>query len=246
MGLNLDMLDYTLHYRRLHQFSDAYYASMARSYKPFLKHFPPAPARILDVGCGAGFLLNALMKAGYTAEGIDADPGQVDLAHKQGLPVQRIAVPDVLPYLLSRAGEFDAVTLIDVLEHVPRDSQIDLLSGIRTALKPSGRLVCQVPNALWPLASYARYIDWTHHFLFTRESLSFVLENAGFQVERVVRGHDRVSPVRNPVVNAAMAVTRSGLQFAVGCAWRVVAVSGIGAAALTHPISANLIAVAHQ
>ena len=240
---------YTGHYARLHQFTDGYYEAMANSYRRFIREYLPAnrSVRILDVGCGTGFLLNAVRRAGYaSAEGIDADPGQVSIGSDRGIPISHVPAEEVPQFLRGRREAFDAILLVDVLEHVPKAAQIPLLESILVALAPGGRLICQVPNALYPLATYNLYIDWTHHSLFSTESLAFVLENAGFRIARIEAGHDKPSPPRGAVAALVMPVARALLQGIVGTAWRVVTLSGLGPKGISHPISANLIAIAEK
>lgn len=242
-----DVPDYNTYYSRLHGNSDAYYAAMERSYRGMLAHNLPRNrnVRILDVGCGTGFLLHALRCAGYgNCQGVDVDRSQVEVAKSRSLPVDQVAADSVGAWLLERPGLFDVIFLMDVLEHVPKAGQIGLLRAIYRALRPGGRLICQVPNAMWPLACVNRYVDWTHECLFTLESLSFVLEGAGFQVQQVRNGHDRPSPPRGFLRNAAMGAARMTMQGVLYGAWRVVTIAFWGSMGLRHPLRANLLAVA--
>jgi cyclopropane fatty-acyl-phospholipid synthase-like methyltransferase len=59
----------------------------------------PRPARILDLGCGVGFLLNWLCRqAGVVAVGVDASPGQVEIA-RRSFPELEITCQDGLDFL---------------------------------------------------------------------------------------------------------------------------------------------------
>ena len=241
-------IDYHLHYQRLHQFSDEYYRMMKRFYLRVLKAFLPADksARILDFGCGTGFLLNALIENGYSnAFGVDSDAGQVEIARQRHLPVEQIEAEQTMEFLASLEGRLDLVFMIDVLEHIQKDLQIEMLGMVRSTLTPQGSLVCQVPNALWMLGTYVRYTDWTHEMLFTVDSLAFLLENAGMSIISIGAGHDRPSPPRNALASIAVPPLRWILQGATGSIWKVFVVSSLGlGSGLSHPISANLIAVA--
>src|SRR5262249_14384472 len=119
-------IDYTVHYRKLHQFSDEYYGAMSRWYRKAYRSFlpPDKQAQILDIGCGPGFLLNALRDMGYkNLQGIDADPGQVDLARARGLAVECVPAAETSEFVASTPS-YDLICLVDVLEHVPREAQI--------------------------------------------------------------------------------------------------------------------------
>lgn len=91
------------------------------------EHLPPPPARVLEVGCGAGELTTALAVAGYDVLGIDP------LA-PQGERFRRITLEDV------EADErFDAVVASHVLHHVrDLEAAIDKIAGL---LQPDGVLV---------------------------------------------------------------------------------------------------------
>jgi hypothetical protein len=69
-----------------------------------------------------------------------------------------------------------------VLEHLPKEKTIAILSSIGTRLlKESGALLVMVPNAQSHTGCYWMYEDWTHETLFTAGSLLYVLRAAGFQ-----------------------------------------------------------------
>src|SRR4029079_10033862 len=66
----------------------------------------PRPARILDLGCGVGFLLNWLCRqAGVVAVGVDASPGQVEIA-RRSFPELEITCQDGLDFLRTNPEAF--------------------------------------------------------------------------------------------------------------------------------------------
>ena len=104
---------------------------------------PPAPCRLLDVGCGTGNVLEALGRFGE-AVGVEQDPQLRAVGQAAGLDIRPGALPDVLPV---PDGWADAVLLLDVIEHLDDD-----LAGLRTArraLRPGGVLVVTVPAYPW-------------------------------------------------------------------------------------------------
>jgi 2-polyprenyl-3-methyl-5-hydroxy-6-metoxy-1,4-benzoquinol methylase len=174
-------IDYSRHYNNWHSNTPEHVNKMIRLYEQtVLSSFPgDKSARILDVGCGMGFLLLALKKAGYqNLTGVDSDKRQVDACVANGLQVQHVT--DTIAYLNGQPGSYQVITAFDVLEHVPANVQINFLKSISKALSPDGTFIVTVPNANSTLASRNRYIDYTHHVLFTEVSLDFVLYNAGF------------------------------------------------------------------
>ena len=73
------------------------------------------------------------------------------------------------------------ITLNDVLEHMPKDKVIPLLSLSRQSLKAGGKLILKTPNLGNFFTVYLRYKDFTHESGFTEKSLHQVLWIAGFR-----------------------------------------------------------------
>lgn len=73
------------------------------------------PRRVLDVGCGPGFLMLFLTEAGIEVEGIDFSPSSLELAPTEVR--DRITIGDVTePHVPERS--FDLVICREVLEHL--------------------------------------------------------------------------------------------------------------------------------
>ncbi|MFY9826244.1 MAG: class I SAM-dependent methyltransferase [Thermoanaerobaculia bacterium] len=143
--------------------------------------------RVLDVGAGYGFFLAALEKAGYEAHGVEISHHAVEQARRRtrGEVVEQGAEAP-LPFPDDR---FDAVTLLDVIEHL-RDYGATLES-CRRVLKPGGKLFVITLNAhslARPLLGkrWAWYQDPTHIHMFTPRMLREGLEAAGFAVETLI------------------------------------------------------------
>ena len=103
---------------------------------------PGRDAAILDIGCGAGGLLQVLHSRGYTrAEGLDPDPAAVAAARAQGLPV-RAGLATESPGLYAGC-EFKLIVLSHVAEHL-RD--LDWLDRLPRLLAPDGALYVEVPD----------------------------------------------------------------------------------------------------
>jgi SAM-dependent methyltransferase len=99
--------------------------------------------RLLDVGPFMGFFLRRAAQRGWQVVGADTSEVLARLVREQlGF--------DVRVGLLGELGfeeEFDAVTVLDVLEHVP--DPVELLSGARRALRPGGVVLVKVPHGRW-------------------------------------------------------------------------------------------------
>lgn len=96
--------------------------------------------RILDVGCGGGILSEALARAGARVTGLDLSEASIQVAkqhaEQQGLEIdyRYESVQDVAH---QQAGTFDAVTCMEMLEHVPEPGKI--VAACAQALKPGGQ-----------------------------------------------------------------------------------------------------------
>ena len=102
----------------------------------------PADARILDVGCANGGLLAALRRAGFEhVAGVDPSPTCVRTACDADLDV----VEGSLFALPRSLGEFDAILLSHVLEHVS-DLHV-AVERLLDHLAPGGCIYVEVPDA---------------------------------------------------------------------------------------------------
>jgi 2-polyprenyl-3-methyl-5-hydroxy-6-metoxy-1,4-benzoquinol methylase len=106
----------------------------------FSRHLP-SRGRILDVGCGYGYLANylSLMSAERHVIGNDVDPGRIRVA--QATRGDRAAVEFLAADARALSGDFDGVALADMLHHVPYEEQEPLLKDLYAKLRPGGVLV---------------------------------------------------------------------------------------------------------
>ena len=110
-----------------------------------LRASPSTPLRasrqLLDIGAHAGRFMRLAREAGWEPEGIELNPRTAAFAATHtGLPVHSVNVD----HLVLSGRSYGAVTLIDVLEHVPYP--LALLSRIYDALEPGGWVVIKVPS----------------------------------------------------------------------------------------------------
>lgn len=98
--------------------------------------FPGRACRVLDIGCGAGFLANFLSLAGHQVQGVDLSSGSLQVARGRdasGRAAYRVADAYRLPF---RDGTFDVVSALDFLEHVDRPSAV--VAEAARVLRPGG------------------------------------------------------------------------------------------------------------
>lgn len=175
-------IDYSKHYLRVNDETDDGIKKLLRHYEFLLKDCLPKDknAKILDVGCGRGYLLLALKNMGYhNVYGIDISKGQIDGCKRLDVPAEYVTSSE--KYLCSHTNEYDCIITFDVLEHIETDKTINFVRCIYNSLKGDGIFITKVPNANNVISSRWRYIDWTHQVSFTEHSLDFVLSSGGFE-----------------------------------------------------------------
>jgi len=104
-------------------------------------------ARVLDVGCGGGLLSEAMAQAGAQVIAIDLAPDLVKIARLHGLESGvkvDYRVQSVEALAAEQPGAFDAVTCMEMLEHVPDPGAI--VASCAALLKPGGRMFVSTLN----------------------------------------------------------------------------------------------------
>lgn len=103
--------------------------------------------KVLDIGCGGGILAESMARRGAIVTGIDMgkEPLAVARLHalEQGveLTYQQITAE---AHALEAAGQYDVVTCMEMLEHVPDPASV--LRAIATLVRPGGRVVVSTIN----------------------------------------------------------------------------------------------------
>jgi 2-polyprenyl-6-hydroxyphenyl methylase/3-demethylubiquinone-9 3-methyltransferase len=104
-------------------------------------------SRVLDVGCGGGILAEAMAAAGADVSGIDMAEGPLAVARlhqiESGAKVdyQQATAEEMAEKC---AGEFDVVTCLEMLEHVPSPPQV--IASVAKLVKPGGHVFFSTIN----------------------------------------------------------------------------------------------------
>lgn len=159
-----------------------------RQVRALLAQLPERPRKVLDFGCGSGLFTSALSDrlgpGSVTGSDFHAEP-PADLAGRPYFPMAAVQ---------ERAGEFDLVIAMHVLEH--DDDALGLLARIAAMARPGGLVALEVPNidCVWarPLgrAWDAWYLPF-HRSHFSRSSLTALAERGGLEV---IAQHDICVP----------------------------------------------------
>lgn len=168
-------------------------ASRFRRSKKFLDQITsllgktPREIRLLDVGCSSGAFLADAVMMGFRAEGVEPAAAPVMTAQAAGLNVQQGLLQDI-GYA---DGQFDAVTLLEVIEHL--QDPHSLLQECRRILRPGGILLIGTGNAAsWTFAAEGARWEYLsiaghggHVSFYNPQSLATLAQRSGFSVAAV-------------------------------------------------------------
>ena len=184
---------------------------------------PLRDAAVLDVGCGGGLLSEALAQSGAKVTAIDLAPNLLKVARLHGLESGiKVDYREMPVEVLAEAqpASFDAITCMEMLEHVPQPASI--IDACAKLLKPGGRLFLSTLNrtpAAFALAIVgAEYVarvlpKGTHQYRdFIKPSeLAKWLREAGLELE------DVSGLMYEPWRNSARVVSRTDINY-LACA----------------------------
>jgi len=111
------------------------------------KHAGLAGQKVLDIGCGGGILSEAMARAGAEVSGIDLAEASLNVAElhalESGLDIhyENVSAED---FAARHPGEFDVVTCLEMLEHVPDPAAI--VASCAALVKPGGHVFFSTIN----------------------------------------------------------------------------------------------------
>lgn len=153
-----------------------------KRYKELLHAFEPyrKTGKILDVGCGEGFFLEAAKDAGWDAYGTEFADIYLPVCEAKGIHMQQGRLdPSHYP-----AESFDVILWIEVIEHI--DYPVRELDNLRQLLRPGGIIYLTTPNfnsisrrilgGRWTVIDYPGHLTY-----YTPSSLRQLFERNGFE-----------------------------------------------------------------
>lgn len=138
----------------------------------------PDGLSILEVGCGAGGILQYFKDRGAKVTGLDLNDHYLEYGRSKGLNLQHGFITD-----LGTEEKYDMVIYNHVMEHIL--DPVEELRAVADRLVPAGLIYIEVPG-IKALKSYhydfLRYLQNAHVFHFSSNTLINILEQAGFEV----------------------------------------------------------------
>jgi 2-polyprenyl-6-hydroxyphenyl methylase/3-demethylubiquinone-9 3-methyltransferase len=111
------------------------------------RQMPLAGKKVIDVGCGGGILAESMAARGAQVTGIDMAPAPLQVARlhlkESGHDVEYVQ-STAENMAASRAGEFDVVTCMEMLEHVPDPGSV--IASCARLVKPGGMVFLSTIN----------------------------------------------------------------------------------------------------
>lgn len=150
--------------------------------------------RVLDVGCGGGFLSNPLARAGHIVHGIDLSEESLRIARQ----VDRTRTVEYRKMDATRLGyrdaSFDAVCAMDFLEHV--ENPLRVIGECERVLRPGGIFLFYTFNRNWLSWLLAiKCVEWfvrntpermhIYRYFIRPDELSSMCAARGLKVERM-------------------------------------------------------------
>jgi len=211
------------------------------------KYFPGA-RRLLEIGCGTGFVLSGIAQA---LPGLELSASEV---HSRGLRfaaerVRRSSFFQMDARRIPFDGEFDVVGAFDVLEHIAEDEAV--LAGVNRALRPGGGIVLTVPQHPWLWSRHDE--DACHVRRYVRAELRGKVEKAGFEVLRATSFVSLLLPAlaaarlrRRGATDDALGELRLGAAANRLCGGIMALERGLIRSGLSFPAGGSLLVIARR
>jgi len=143
----------------------------------FKKHLGKQPSKVLEIGCGTGYVLKGLEETFSNYELVGSE------IHLEGIKFAKERLPNIDFIQLDATNMpfedlYDAVGAFDVLEHIDEDELV--MKQVHKSLKEGGLFFISVPQYqwMWSINDDIAY----HKRRYSRKELKEKLSNSGFEV----------------------------------------------------------------
>lgn len=142
--------------------------------------------RCIDLGCGRGEMLDFYCKSGVSDRiGVDINPIQLEICRSNDHETVEM---DCIAYLKSQPEcSADMISAIQLVEHLPFASLVELLDEARRVLRPGGVILLETPNCDNLITATGWfYVDPSHIHPVNSEYLRFMAQRSGFRDIRII------------------------------------------------------------
>lgn len=138
------------------------------------------PGKLLDVGCGMGFMMKRFQELGWESYGVDVSSYATEYARNELGMNAYTGTADILDF----ANDFfDIVTIILAIEHMPDPK--NTLAVLNKLMRPGATIIIATHDigGLWPRIAGSKWQHLfvpEHLFFFSRKTLTHLLNETGF------------------------------------------------------------------
>lgn len=139
----------------------------------------------VDVGCGGGYMVDAMQNAGATATGLDLDPEAIAFAKANHNPDANFYCENIDAFL-KRGLQFDFGHSSQVIEHVGNFNEF--VEGWAALVKPGGYFFLKTPDRNhWRKGEHPETWPNPPHYTqyFSKRNIRILFDKHGFDVEKI-------------------------------------------------------------
>ncbi|AKD55338.1 class I SAM-dependent methyltransferase [Spirosoma radiotolerans] len=131
--------------------------------------------KLIEVGCGLGYLSYALHEDGFDIMGIDISEKAISKARQKYGDYYKCM--DIYKMVEEGNEQFDIILLTEVIEHVT--DPVDFIEALSMLLNPGGKIIITTPNksAYPPQVSWDTELPPVHHYWFSEKSIRTIASN---------------------------------------------------------------------
>lgn len=160
-----------------------------------IEEYKKQAGNILDIGCSTGFFLDIAKGKGWRTTGIELGIDEAAKAEAKGHKLFKKTIDNLDPQ-----EKFDAITMWDVLEHIPNG--IDQLSMIKDHLNEKGILFLQIPNsdalAAKIMRGACRMFDGLEHTnLYNPKTIAILAMKTGYTLKSIRSVISEIAVINN-------------------------------------------------
>lgn len=139
----------------------------------------------IDIGCGGGYMVDALQRKGMQASGIDLDPEAIEFARKNHHPGARFYCESVEAFV-QRGLLFDFGHSSQVIEHVGNFN--DFVANWARLIRPGGYFFLKTPDRQhWRVGEHPETWPDPPHYTqyFSKKNIRILLDKHGFETVKI-------------------------------------------------------------